>query len=236
MGQDTIQQQWLTILSFFTSIQMLTIACNDQAERGFSPNSITKDAYVMLRICIERSAFAELRTLQLSPVPPIGLMHFRWSGGGAYGEARGSQVNVWQRLSNLDLEILNPLENDALSPAQEAVFFKVLSDFLRSFQPTVSCLKLTWLGASGPITILRNVADEGLDVGEWKRLRNLWLAGCHLDEASMRELRAHCPRLESIMFRKPVPKGPVVQNSAGSGLWIDLLERAKRTDNPLGRG
>ncbi|KAJ9626952.1 hypothetical protein H2203_003409 [Taxawa tesnikishii (nom. ined.)] len=90
----TLLEEWTRILTLLTNIDTLTIACNgDPGWVGFTP---IEALLVVLRISIERVNPSSLRTLRLSPIHAMGVLHFRWHGGAAYGEARGAtDKSVW---------------------------------------------------------------------------------------------------------------------------------------------
>lgn len=72
---QALLKQWLLVFSLFPNITTLTIACNgDPAWPGCTDIEML---LIVLRICIERTNPASLRTICLNPIHAMGIMHFR---------------------------------------------------------------------------------------------------------------------------------------------------------------
>jgi hypothetical protein len=106
----------------------------------------------------------------------MGIMHLRWAGAGAYGEACASKSPVWSRLKVLKLDIPSPYTKGRLTACQERLFEKILVDYLQSFSRTLVQLHLSWLGAAGPNPF---VAEDGYQAikltKSWSTLTDLQL-------------------------------------------------------------
>jgi hypothetical protein len=112
----------------------------------------------------------------LSPIHPMGIMHLRWAGAGAYGEACASKNPVWSRLKVLKLDILSPYTKGRLTACQERLFEKILVDYLQSFSRTLVQLHLSWLGAAGPNPFVAEDGHQAIKLTKsWSTLTDLQL-------------------------------------------------------------
>ncbi|KAF1356244.1 hypothetical protein BDV97DRAFT_365026 [Delphinella strobiligena] len=231
---------WYILLERFLNITVFTIACNgDPAWPGCTDIEM---CLINLRICIERLNFKYLRTITLNPIHAMGIMHLRWAGLGAYGEAP-STVHpafrrrlepgglVWQRLECLQLQIRNPYLEGRLAKTQIEVFDKVLADYLRSFKKTLKVLKLEWIdGGNGPDALPSVDRDSGYGDGtqSWANLEELWLANMTVDQIFLAKLEITAPVLQKVMVLGPQSDGAggEMRGSLGaSGLvWRDALQ------------
>lgn len=147
VDQDLLQQ-WCEIFRLLPRLVTLHIACNgDPAWPGCTD---IESALIMLRITLERVKPKHIHTVCLSPIHAMGIMHLRWAGAGAYGEACASRDPVWYRLKTLKLGILSPYTEGRLSERQIRLFEKIFADYLLSFNKTLTKLDLSWLGEAGP--------------------------------------------------------------------------------------
>jgi hypothetical protein len=90
-------------------------------------------------------------------------VHLRWSGIGSIGTDLGSEptYNLWRNLHTLDIQLRNPfLTTRNLSESQQAMFKKVLYDYLRSFAATLKCLRFVWMYDDGPSPITLDLEPE----------------------------------------------------------------------------
>ncbi|KAH0355452.1 hypothetical protein KCU83_g1906, partial [Aureobasidium melanogenum] len=173
VDQDLLQQ-WCEIFSFLPKLETVHIACNgDPAWPGCTD---IESALIMLRITLERVNPKHIHTVCLSPIHAMGIMHLRWAGSGAYGEACASRNPVWYRLKVLKLGILSPYNEGGLSKCQTQLFEKILADYLSSFCRTLMKLDLSWLGEAGPNPFIAEEGHQTLKLTKsWNRLEELRL-------------------------------------------------------------
>ncbi|KAG9575544.1 hypothetical protein KCU77_g7157, partial [Aureobasidium melanogenum] len=130
----------------------------------------------MLRITLERVNPKHIHTVCLSPIHALGIMHLRWAGSGAYGEAYASRNPVWYRLKVLKLGIISPYNEGRLSKRQIQLFEKILADYLLSFSRTLMKLDLSWLGEAGPNPFIAEEGHQSIKLTKsWNRLEELRL-------------------------------------------------------------
>lgn len=216
---QVLLKQWLLVFSLFPNITILTIACNgDPAWPGCTDIEML---LIVLRICIERTDPAKLRTICLNPIHAMGIMHFRWAGAGAYGEAPGSRNNVWQKVESLYLRIVNPFIQERLSKSQQQTFRGVLHDYLQSFSRTLIKLNFCWLEDYGPDPLL---LDFDGPATKWPFLRELSISGVADSDAMVAKIRAGAPALRRVT-------GLVCKHGADDvgalrdvTIWKELLE------------
>lgn len=238
---------WYILLERFFNITVFTIACN--GDPGWPGCTDIEMCLINLRICIERLNFKYLRTISLNPIHAMGIMHLRWAGLGAYGEAPSTvhpafrrQLEpgglVWQRLDCLQLQIRNPYVEERLAKTQIEVFDKVLADYLRSFKKTLRVLKLEWIdGGNGP-DVLSSVARESKyrdGTQPWTNLEEVWLANMIVDQIFLAKLEITAPVLQKVMVLGPqsdgVGGGMRGSVGASSMLWKDAL-RTRAASRP----
>lgn len=231
---------WYILLERFLNITAFTIACN--GDPGWPGCTDIEMCLINLRICIERLNFKYLRTISLKPIHAMGIMHFRWAGLGAYGEAPSTVRHpafrrqfepgglVWQRLDCLQLQIRNPYVEGRLVKTQIEVFDKVLADYLRSFKKTLKVLKLEWVdGGNGP-DVLPSVARDsacGDGTQAWTNLEEVWLANMTVDRMLLAKLEITAPVLKKVMVLGPQSDGAggEMRGSVGASslVWRDVL-------------
>jgi hypothetical protein len=173
IDQDLLQQ-WCEIFKLLPKLKTVHIACNgDPAWPGCTD---IESALIILRITLERVNPEHLHTVCLAPIHAMGIMHLRWAGSGAYGEACASRNPVWSRLKVLKLEILSPYTEGRLSTCQKRLFEKIFVDYLQSFCRTLVQLDLSWLGAAGPNPFVVEDGHQAMKLTKsWSRLRELRL-------------------------------------------------------------
>ncbi|KAG9967657.1 hypothetical protein KCU98_g16237, partial [Aureobasidium melanogenum] len=173
MDQDLLQQ-WCETFRLLPNLETVHIACNgDPAWPGCTD---IESALIMLRITLERVNPKHIHTVCLSPIHAMGIMHLRWAGAGAYGEACASRNPVWYRLKVLKLGILSPYNEGRLSKCQTQLFEKILADYLLSFSRTLMKLDLSWLGEAGPNPFIAEEGHQTMKLTKsWNRLEELRL-------------------------------------------------------------
>lgn len=176
-----------------TSVRSMTIASN--GDPGWSGFTSIEALLIILRISIERSRLRSLRHLRLSPVHAMGILHFRWAGGAAYGEAPASFNIIWQKLESLELQVLSP---HGLSRPQQYVFEKCLKDYLGSFKRTLKVLKFAWVDGDG----FDPFAEDSF-AKKWACLKEFWLVSGVAEESTRANIKRVAPELSFVRVLKP---------------------------------
>lgn len=190
---QVLLEKWCQIFKLLSNMETLHIACNgDPAWPGCTD---IESLLVILRIALERTNPEHLQTVRLSPIHAMGIMHLRWAGAGAYGEACAARDPVWYRLKVLELQILNPYHQ--LSKSQTQVFDKIFTDYLQSFSRTLTRLDISWIGADGPDPFAAGDGHPNLKfMRSWSRLEELWLGRVKTGHVSLiKQLAPHLQRL-----------------------------------------
>lgn len=236
-------EEWRTHLSCFSNIKTLTIACNgDPAWNGCTDIEM---ALIYIRISLESLNPVFLDTVSINPIHAIGILHLRWAGIGAYGAAAGtatpshdladSEMNVWQKLQNLELRILNPYKAGRLGKQQRDQFEKVLADYIRSFKPTLKKFKFGWIDCkAGPDILWMTKHYDSSHMGNarsWTRLEEVWLENTIASRRSIVAAEELAPFLQRAMVtvRRMTVRG---RREVGTQ-WADLLHRP-RDKSPAG--
>lgn len=232
---------WYILLERFLNITAVTIACN--GDPGWPGCTDIEMCLINLRICIERLNFKYLRTISLKPIHAMGIMHLRWAGLGAYGEAPSTSTVhpafkrrlepgglVWQRLDCLQLQVRNPYLEERLTKTQIEEFDKVFADYLRSFKNTLKVLKLEWIdGGNGPDVSpsLAQNFEYGDGTQPWTNLEEVWLANMTVDRIFLAKLEITAPVLRKVMVLGPQSDGAggEMRGSVGASslVWRDVL-------------
>ncbi|KAK6006682.1 hypothetical protein QM012_005690 [Aureobasidium pullulans] len=171
---QSLVQQWCEIFRLLPNIETVYIACNgDPAWPGCTD---IESMLIMLRITLERVNPKHIHSVCLSPIHAMGIMHLRWAGAGAYGEACASRNPIWYRLKVLKLGILSPFTEGRLSKCQTQLVEKILADYLLSFSRTLTKLDLSWLGEAGPNPFSVGEDHQNMRLTKtWNRLEELRL-------------------------------------------------------------
>lgn len=228
---------WQHIFSLFPNISTLTIACN--GEPGWPGCIDIEMCLINIRICIERVDFRSLRTVVLDPIHAAGIMHFRWAGLGAYGEAKGfgppcsGPLIPWMCLERLELRLKNPFIEGRMSLQQKGTFERVLGDYLKSFRRTLRVLKVEWIGGASGLNPLsdgkENANGYGGDTQAWISLEELWLGNIAVTPNTVIAIKGCAPVLQRLMLMSHTPLGAGDDHSGGGpategGLvWRDVL-------------
>lgn len=218
---QALLDQWCRIFKLFPDMEVLHISCNgDPAWPGCTD---IEALLIILRIAIERADPKRLHTVRLSPIHAMGIMHLRWSGAGAYGEATAACNPVWQRLGVLELQIFNPYMRGRLSTPQKHLFSRILTDYLQSFSLTLTRLNFSWLGANGPNPFMLAETHKNPKLTKiWGNLKELWLRNVVLDTKAPSEIRKRAPNLRRLMLSMNN------ENSEGGmacDIWNDHLKQ-----------
>jgi hypothetical protein len=163
-SQPPVQPPQLLWKSIFARCQQLQdITINVAGEPGWPGRTEVEDALVVVRVVLETSQLPRVRSIHLTPVHAMGIMHLRWSGLGAIGTdlQTAPTHNLWQNLHTLDIHLHNPfLKKRGLSESQQSMFKKVLYDYLRSFATTLKCLRFVWMNDDGPSPVTLDLEPE----------------------------------------------------------------------------
>jgi hypothetical protein len=191
---QNLLRQWCEIFKLLPNLETVHIACNgDPAWPGCTDIEST---LVLLRITLERVNPEHLHTVRLSPIHAMGIMHLRWAGAGAYGEACASRYPVWSRLKVLKLGILSPYTEGRLTICQKRLFEKIFVDYLQSFSRTLVQLELSWIGTAGPNPFVAGDGHQAVDLSKiWSRLAELQLHNVTMN-CSISTIRKLAPNLQ----------------------------------------
>jgi len=202
IDQDLLKQ-WCEILKLLPNVETIRIACNgDPAWPGCTD---IESALIILRIALERVNPEHLHTVCLSPIHAMGIMHLRWAGAGAYGEACASRNPVWSRLKVLKLGILSPYTEGRLSECQEQLFEKIFVDYLQSFSRTLVQLELSWLGTAGPNPFVAEDGHRAMNLTRhWNSLTELWLNNV-TQNCSISTIKHQAPKLRKLIVAADIP-------------------------------
>jgi hypothetical protein len=201
---QNLLQQWCEIFKLLPKLETVHIACNgDPAWPGCTN---IESALVILRITLERVNPEHLHTVCLSPIHAMGIMHLRWAGAGAYGEACASSNPVWSRLKVLKLEIISPYTEGRLSTRQKRLFEKIFVDYLQSFTRILIQLDLSWLGAAGPNPFVVEDRHKAMELTKsWSRLRELRLNNV-ISNCCISTIKQLAPNLPTLAVVVDLPK------------------------------
>jgi hypothetical protein len=160
-SRQPAQLLWKSIFSRTQQLRDITI--NVMGEPGWPGRTEVEDALVMVRVALETVQLPNVRSIHLTPIHAMGIMHLRWSGLGAIGTDLGTAptYDLWQNLHTLNIQLRNPfLKTRKLSESQQVMFKKILYDYLRSFAATLKCLRFVWMNDDGPSPITLDLEPE----------------------------------------------------------------------------
>jgi hypothetical protein len=200
---QNLLREWCAIFMLLPNLETIHIACNgDPAWPGCTD---IESALIILRITLERVNPEHLHTLRLSPIHAMGIMHLRWAGAGAYGEACASRDPVWCRLKLLKLEVASPYTEGRLTACQKLLFEKIFMDYLQSFSRTLVHLNLSWLGAAGPNPFVVEDGHQAIKLTtRWSRLTELRLNNV-TSNCSISTIRQLAPNLRRLTVFADIP-------------------------------
>ena len=217
------KQQWIDILSRFTHLKTLTLRINgDPAWPGFTN---AEEMLVTLRIAIESANIKKLKTLCLAPVHAMGIIHLRWLDMGTFGETSPSASSVWQGIDALNMWIQNPFTTEKLSEAQSVMFKKILYECLRSFAPTLRCLRFVWLGGDGPSPLTLHLPPdiEGRAEIHWPKLEELCVGNIILPRRMIKLTPKLAPNVTRLKTLRSTRRDSSM-DASDSSAWVDVTE------------
>ncbi|KAK4615229.1 hypothetical protein CLAFUR0_09426 [Fulvia fulva] len=157
----------------------------------------------------------------------MGIIHLRWDPFGAWQAIQPSAAQRWQNLTTLKLSLHNPStahmspEARKIIPSQHLMFLKMLQAYLRSFSPTLHCLKFMWHGTAGPSPILlhREHGMESQQAIRWARLEELWYSNITHQRGTLMALPQLAPGVTKI---KAFQAADTQADASASDAWQDI--------------
>ncbi len=216
------RQLWTQLLSQFHQLRSLALRIN--GDPAWPGRTTVEDMLVTLRVALEAADLQELRDFSLMPVHAMGIIHIRWHGIRAFSQAQASGAHVWMRIETLDLRIHSPFAAGKLTDAQQIMFKKILYEYLRSFAPSLRCLRLVWLGREGPSPLAVNLEPglEGRPVIRWPRLQELFVGNIKLPNQTTTFAREHATPDTRVRILRSTRRDSSVEASDSSA-WVDVL-------------
>ncbi|KAK4498444.1 hypothetical protein PRZ48_011102 [Zasmidium cellare] len=161
---------WTSLLTHFPNLTHLTLRC-PTTDPLWPGRQLPEQTLLLLRLCLERARPKNLRTLTLSPIHAMGVLHLRSSTFGSFlALPPPPKQNPWRNLTTLTINLQNPLPH--LDPPKTKMFLSILNDYLRLFSPTLQTLKFIWLGSTpGPSPLL--LLEDRPRIS-WPRLEAFW--------------------------------------------------------------
>lgn len=196
---------------------------------GWPGRTGVEDALVMVRAALETSQLSHVRSIQFTPIHAMGIMHVRWSGLGAIGTDLESvpTYKLWQNLHTLNIQLRNPfLKRHELSRSQQAMFKKILYDYLRSFAATLKCLRFVWMDDDGPSPITLDLEPELIGNRQpivWSVLEEMCLGNIQLPRRTITLLpeRTVNPGVRVRMLRSTHKHSMAVFGDEDA--WVEIL-------------
>lgn len=222
-----LAQQWRNILFCFRQLQTLTLRVN--GDPAWPGRTDVEDILITLRIAIGDAKLAKLHSICLAPIHAMGIIHLRWLGVGAFGDARTIRSGVWREIKTLDIRIQNPFATHKLTDAQGVMFKKILYDYLRSFSPSLEVLRFVWLGGDGPdpITLHFSAGLEGRPAVQWPRLKELRIGNIIRPRRTIRLAPRLVPMSQVKMLR--TTRRDSSMDADDSSAWIDVTDPSNRS-------
>lgn len=225
------KQQWIAILSQFQNLTALTL--NVEGDPAWPGRTDVEDTLITLRMAVEEVKPPKLATLCLFPIHATGIIHLRWLGMGAFGDAHPLGSQVWRNIKTLDMRILNPFAMNQLTDAQSTMFKKILYEYLRSFAPTLEVLRFVWLGGEAPSPLTLHLLSDldGRAEIQWPKLRELWV-GSIINPRQMISLVPHLAKnvTQLKMLRSSCRDSSIEYDS---NPWMDLTHMLHVNDDDV---
>jgi hypothetical protein len=216
--QTRMRQQWIGLLSRFQRLETLALRIDgDPTWPGYTD---IEDMLVTLRIAIESADLKHLRNLCLDPIHAMGIIHLRWLTMHAFGGPTASEASVWRHLDTLDIWIQSPFTAKQLTEVQGIMFKKVLYEYLRSFAPTLRCLRVVWVGGDGPSPLTLHLEPnlEGRAEIHWPRLEELWVGNITFPRRTIQCTPKLAPKVTRLMILRST------HGDYDSSEWIEMTE------------
>lgn len=222
--QRTISRRlWAQILSHFRQLRAITLCIN--GDPAWPGRTVVEDLLVNLRIALESAGLENVRSFSLNPVHAMGIVHLRWDGLGAFGGPLSSSAALWMRIENLELSINNYLAATTSKDHRQLMFKKILYEYLRSFAPTLCCLRFIWLGGEGPNPLGLH-HERGLENRpgiKWPRLEELWLGNLKMPNQTMNLVREFAQARTKIMILRSTQRDSSMEVDDATA-WVEVLE------------
>jgi len=158
---QTPQIIWKIVFALVQQLRDITI--DVEGNPAWSGRTDVENALVEVRVALDTAQLPHLRSIYLTPIHAMGIMHLRWSGLGAIGTDLQAvpTYELWQNLHTLNVHMRNPFpKTRKLSQSQQTMFKRVLYDYLRSFAATLKCLRFVWIDDDGPSPITLDLEPE----------------------------------------------------------------------------
>lgn len=222
------RQLWTYIFKRFKDIESLTLAVD--GDPAWPGRGEIEAALTSLRCSLERAELKKVRSLTLSPIHFCGILHFRWSGFGALYEVPSAEVcaNLWQSITLLDIRLRSPGHTDTqLTEVQTRMSVKLLQDYLRSFTPTLKCLRFVWLDNDGPSPLLLD-DEPGMESVQrlfWPVLEELHFGNIAMPNKTVQVIQERAPNVHIVKALRSTHRFSRVDPEDG-GAWADVdIER-----------
>ncbi|KAK5169072.1 60S ribosomal protein L19B [Saxophila tyrrhenica] len=216
------RQLWARLLSHFRQLRSLTLRIN--GDPAWPGRTAVEDTLVSLRVAIESANLEHLREFSLMPVHAMGIIHLRWHGIGAFSQAQASGAYAWMRIETLDLRVKDPSATGKLTDAQQLMFKKILYEYLRSFAPSLRCLRLVWLGGEGPspLALHHEPGLQGRHALRWPQLRELFVGNIRLPNQTITLAKEHARPDTAVKILRNTRRDSSVK-AIDSSAWVEVL-------------
>lgn len=217
------KERWAALLSHFRQLTTLTLRVNGNPV--WPGRTEVEDTLVTIRIALEYADLSSLRTLCLAPIHAMGIIHLRWLGLGAFGESLAPGAAVWLNINTLDLRVHNPFAGESLTKAQEVMFLKILYDYLRSFAPSLRCLRFVWLGGNGPSPMTLHLEPDLIRRRQelkWPKLEELWFGNVQIPHQTIRLTPLLAPSVTRLKHLRSTRRESSM-DANDSSAWVEVL-------------
>lgn len=230
-AQHTAKRRWLNVFSRCLQLQILTLRVH--GDPAWPGRTDVEDAVIHIRTALEQSDVPNLREVRLTPVHAMGIIHLRWTALSAFGTLPSPESSplIWERLEVLHLQLRNPLGTGKLSAAQELMFRKTLYEYLRSFTPTLRCLRFIWLDSEGPSPLTLHL-EPGVEERQplaWHTLEELWVGNVTYPNRAIRLASELAQKLGRLWTLRSTHRDSRV-DVADPNAWVDILLGKDRSD------
>lgn len=183
-----------------------------------------------LRCSVERAALKNIRSFTLSPIHFCGILHLRWAGFGPFYELPTPDVcaDLWQSITLLDIRLRNPTHAEKkLTDAQTRMSIKILQSYLRSFAPTLRCLRFVWLDDDGPSPLLLDDEPgmENIQRIFWPVLEEIYFGNIATANKTVQTIPGRAPNVKVVKALRSTHRFSRIDPKDGEA-WVDVeIER-----------
>ncbi|GME36176.1 hypothetical protein GTA08_BOTSDO10650 [Neofusicoccum parvum] len=232
------QSAWMYIFALLGGLVTLTISAPGEPDwHTFGSGEAQLES---IRVAVETMQPLGLRTITLSPINAMGLVHFRWRGA-AFQETTWMAGAFWGVLTNLTLDLLNPLPHYHKSNRKD--FIKTLHDFLGSFSQSLQVFRFSWVGPAGPNPLLLDLRYGGHNFSppgiKWRVLEDVVLKNVLAHDGDLVSLRrTRCNNLRHFKLEEEevlVEKAEMVvwEDESDDEVWEDKEPMIPRENSPF---